>query len=72
MTLRDVILNNLSYNNERWDDVVFHTISPEEFKHNSDFSMPNFTLWTKNFVYTVVNDSDCGDYIITLPRNPPE
>ena len=74
MNLRDKLIQNLSYDNETWEDVVAHTLSPSDLNKNIDSYclIPSFTLWTNNNVYTDFTDSDDGTFIMRVNRNPPQ
>ena len=74
MTLYDKLTKTFQNNGESWANVIAHTLSEEELAHETieyDY-LPFFELWTSDYVYSVTTDSDDGDYITAVHRNPPK
>ena len=66
-TWREEILKCLQKHNEKWDDIIYRTLTEEELDDcQSPFA---FTIWTNNRVYFMCV-YDGVEWVESVARNP--
>ncbi len=68
----------LDQNDEGLGDIVHSTLNDESFcnytecKNGSDYSgVPDFNIFTENYVYSKFEDRNQYTFIVSAPKNPP-
>ena len=74
MNLYNKLKEPFQNNGDSWAKVIAHTLSEDElgYEVGEYGGIPSFELWTANYVYSVVSDTEDGDYITSVHRNPPK